>query len=84
MSSYIQMLTLMISEAKNQKDAQHLYDIHDLIQQMIAELVPPLVKQCFEEISIDVQTRLNGKPNDLTGLKKDITKMLIEKLNSGK
>lgn len=53
---------------------------YNLISQMIAEAVPPLVRQCVDEIMVDVRTTLNGKPEDLSGLKDDITRMVLDEI----
>ena len=77
----MQMITQMVSNEKDPFREQLLYDLYILVSQMITEMVPPLVKQCFDEISVDVRTKLNGRSNDLSGLKDDITRMVTDKVN---
>ena len=83
MSSSMSTLTMMVSAEKNPQHEQHIYDIYNLVSQMIAEAVPPLVRQCVDEIMVDVRTTLNGKPEDLSGLKDDITRMVLDEIKKG-
>ena len=83
MSSAMNTLTMMVSGEKNPQHEQHVYQIYNLVSQMIAEAVPPLVKQCVEEIMVDVRTTLNGKPDDLSGLKDDITRKVLDGIKKG-
>ena len=77
----MQILTQMVGNEKDPFREQLLYDLYILVSQMITEMVPPLVKQCLDEISVDVRTKLNGRTNDLSGLKDDITRMVTDKVN---
>ena len=43
--SYHRIFTNMLGEASYQHE-QHLYDIHNLIVEMINELVPPIIAKC--------------------------------------
>ena len=67
---------------------QHeLYDVlMSMIKDRIEQLMPQLIEQYFKEyvntISVDVRTKLNGKTVDLSGLKNDITQLIIEGLKN--
>ena len=81
--SYHRIFTNMLGEASYQHE-QHLYDIHNLIVEMINELVPPIIEQYWkehiEQFTVDVITRLNGKQTDLTGLRADLQRLILEEL----
>ena len=52
-----------------------------MIKDRIEELLPPLIdnylREYFNNLSVDVRTTLNGKEINLSGLKDDISRMLI-------
>lgn len=81
--SYQRLFTNMLGEASYQHE-QHLYDIHNLIVEMINELVPPMMEQYWkehiEQFTVDVITLLNGKQTDLTGLRADLQKLILDEL----
>ncbi len=81
--SYQMYFTNLVSDAPYQHE-RHLYEIHDLIVEMIKELVPPLIEQYWkehiEQFTVDVITLLNGKQTDLTGLRADLQKIILEEL----
>ena len=76
----IQTLTQMVSNEKDPFREQMIYNFYTLVSQMITEMVPPLVKQCLNGITADVQTKLNGKPSNLSGLKDDITRIIADEM----
>lgn len=89
--SYQRTFTNLLGDASYQHE-QHLYEIHDLIVEMIKELVPPMMEQYWkehieqywkehmEQFTVDVITLLNGKQTDLTGLRADLQRLILEEL----
>lgn len=77
----MQMLTLIMSNVNDPIREQMINDFYLLVSQMITEMVPPLVKQCLDEITVNVQTKLNGKTNNLSGLKDDIIRIVTNEVN---
>ena len=64
---------------------EELYEIiMSMIKDRIEELLPQLVEQYIREyvnnITIDIQTKLNGKSFELSGIKDDIERMIIDSL----
>ena len=63
-------------------------ELYGMIQAMIEikinEIFPKLIqeysREYFNNLSVDVRTTLNGKENDLSGLKDDISRMLIQQI----
>ena len=81
--SYQMYFSNLLSDASYQHE-QHLYEIHALIVEMIKELVPPLIEQYWkehiEQFTANVITLLNGKQTDLTGLRADLQRLILEEL----
>lgn len=74
-------LSLLASEAKDRETESLLYDIYMLVREMIAEEVPKVIQQYKDEIEINVNTYINGKHADLTGLEQDIRKIIDTEIN---
>lgn len=57
-------------------------DIRQLVEDMIKELLPPMIEEYLKErldtLNIEVRTELNGKANDLGNLRQDIEDYVIE------
>lgn len=55
-----------------------------MIKDRIVELLPPLIEQYMREyvnnLSVNVETKLNGKSIDLSGLKDDIQSIIYQSL----
>lgn len=51
-----------------------------MVLDMIKELVPPLVRECYNEINVDLSTNLNGNPVDADGLREYIREIIIDEL----
>ena len=55
-----------------------------MIKDRIEELLPPLIdnylREYFNNLSVDVRTTLNGKEINLSGLKDDISRMIIQQI----
>ena len=57
-----------------ENNEEHLfYLLRQFIQDMIIEVLM--------QIQIDIETRVNGRPEDLSGLREDIQKIILENLN---
>lgn len=59
------------------------YDVRQLVEDMIKELLPQLMEEYFKEYTVNVETRLNGKAADLSGLKTDIERLIADELTKG-
>ena len=55
-----------------------------MMKDRIEELLPPLIEQYMREyvnnLSVNVETKLNGKSIDLSGLKDDIQSIIYQSL----
>lgn len=55
-----------------------------MIKDRIEELLPPLIEKYMREyvnnLSVNVETKLNGKSIDLSGLKDDIQNLIYQSL----
>ena len=54
-----------------------------MVLEMIKELVPPLVRECYNEINVDVSTYLNGRSVSGEGLREYIREIIIDELRKG-
>ena len=59
---------------------QLFYDVRQLVEDMIKEIVPQEVEKYLSTFTIDVETRLNGKATNLEGLKADVERLIIDEL----
>lgn len=73
----------MLSDTKNPEHERHIYEIHSMVLEMIKELVPPLVRECYNEINVDVSTYLNGRSVSGEGLREYIREIIIDELRKG-
>ena len=62
---------------------QLFYDVRQLVEDMIKEIVPQMVEEYLKGFTIDVETQLNGRAADLSGLKSDIERLIIDELSKG-
>ena len=67
------------------KELEELFmKIYPMIEDRIRELFPQLLKEYQNEIkqnvSVDIETSLNGKKNDFTNLRGDIEKFINDEL----
>ena len=57
-----------------------------MMKDRIEELLPPLIEQYMRDyvnnLSVNVETKLNGKSIDLSGLKDDIQNIIYQSLKS--
>ena len=81
--SYLGTMTTMLSDSKNPEHERHIYEIHSMVLEMIKELVPPLVRECYNEINVDVSTYLNGRSVSGEGLREYIREIIIDELRKG-
>lgn len=81
--SYLQTMTGMLANSTPQHE-RHIYEYHTMMLQMINELVPPMIerywKEHIEQLTVEVITLLNGKQTDLTGLRADLQKLILDEL----
>ena len=68
--------------AESKEKEQLFYDIRQLVEDMIKELVPPLLKEYSKLIDIDIITRLDGRRVDLDGIEKAIRDYIQDSLTS--
>lgn len=59
-------------------------DIRQLVEDMIREMLPQIIEEYISLYNIDIQTRINGKINNLSGLRSDIERIIIEELTKAK
>ena len=65
---------------KGAEREQLYYDVRQLVEDMVKEIVPQEIEKYFSAFSVDVETRLNGKAVSLEGLKADIERLIIDEL----
>lgn len=57
---YLKTMTLFLSEIKNPKVEMMLYDLFELIKQMVSELVREELAKLDLDKVIDIRTQING------------------------
>ena len=62
-------------------NAETAHDFHRIeFREMCAKMIEDALKQHDQQVEVDVQTTLNGKPCTMNGLVSDIKKQIYEKL----
>lgn len=56
--SYLDTMTLLLSEAKSSIHEQHIYEFEAMAREMINELVPPLVIKTLQETYTELWLKL--------------------------
>lgn len=83
--NYFSKMTIMLSEAKNYDTEQFIYDMVILVNQIIEEKIPLLVreelKKVQDDLIVNVKTYINGKQTDLTNFESIIRKEIDNELN---
>ncbi len=64
-----------------ESQAQTAHDFHVVeFEQMCKEMITEALAQHDQELQVDVQTTLNGRPCTMNGLVSDIRKQIMDKL----
>ena len=83
--NYFSKMTTMLSEAKNYDTEQFIYDMVILVNQILEEKTPLLVreelKKVQEDLIVNVKTYLNGRQIDLSNFESIIRKEIDNELN---
>lgn len=83
--NYFSKMTTMLSEAKNYDTEQFIYDMVILVNQIIEEKIPLLVreelKKVQDDLIVNVKTYINGKQTDLSNFESIIRKEIDNELN---
>ena len=69
-------LGILASEAKDKETENLIYNIYLLVHEVVAEEVPKVIQQYKDDLDINVNTYINGKHADFTGLEQDIRKII--------
>ena len=76
--SYLTKMTEMIADSKTIEQERLIYDIHEMVMQMIEELTPQVIKEVLErempEIRTNIRTTLNGKNVEIKDIKDIVEK----------
>lgn len=48
---------------------------------LLRQFIQDMIMEVLMQIQIDIETRVNGRPEDLSGLREDIQKIILENLN---
>ena len=76
--SYLTKMTEMIADSKTIEQERLIYDIHEMVMQMIEELTPQVIKEVLErempEIRTNIRTTLNGKNVEIKDIKDVVEK----------
>lgn len=62
---------------------QLFYDVRQLVEDMIKEIVPQVIEEYLKGYTVNVETRLNGRAVDLSGLKSDLERLIVDELSKG-
>ena len=79
--NYIQMAGIMESCERNPIHRQHIHEFIELVEQMIKELVPQLIKEEMEKIYdvlVAIKTQINGKDVDFPDVKDYIIEQIAK------
>ena len=83
--NYFSKMTTMLSEANNYDTEQFIYDMVILVNQILEEKIPLLVreelKKVQDDLIVNVKTYINGKQTDLTNFESIIRKEIDNELN---
>ena len=77
------MAGILESNEKNQIHRQHIHEFIELVEQMIKELVPKLIKEEMEKIYdvlVAIKTHINGKDVDFPDVKDYIIEQIAKEL----
>ena len=77
MSNFLQQEKERI--ARMNAETAHEQHIKDF-QSMCAQMIDEALRQHDQQVEVDVQTTLNGRPTTMAGLVADIKKQIYEKL----
>lgn len=47
---------------------------------LLRQFIQDMIMEVLMQIQIDIETRINGRPEDLSGLREDIQKIILENL----
>ena len=62
-------------------NAETAHDFHRIeFKEMCAQMIDEALRQHDQEVQVDVQTTLNGRPTTMTGLVSDIKKQITSAL----
>lgn len=71
---------------QNKSIDNYWFDFSDNNVEYLFYLMRPFVQDMIEEmaqkIQIDIETKLNGRQNDLSGLRKDIEQLIVEAIQT--
>ena len=77
MSDYLQQEKERIARM----NAETAHDFHRIeFKKMCAQMIDEALRQHDQEVQVDVQTTLNGRPTTMTGLVSDIKKQITSAL----
>lgn len=48
---------------------------------LLRQFIQDMIMEVLMQIQIDIETKVNGRPEDLSGLREDIQKIILENLN---
>ena len=81
--NYIQMAGIMESCEKNSIHRQHIREYVMLVEQMIKDIVPQLIKEEIEKIYdvlVAIRTQINGKNVDFPDVREYILEQIAKEL----
>lgn len=82
--SALQTMTDMLIDSSPAHE-RHIYQTYNLINQLILEKVPPMIDEYFknniDDYVVNVITTLNGKQSDLSGLRADISELIMAQMS---
>lgn len=58
-------------------------DVRQLVEDMIKQILPQAIEEHLNGLTIDVETRINGKTADLSGLKGELEQIIVDELING-
>ena len=84
--SAMNLMTLMLSEAKETIHQRHIEEYYMLCCELIKEMVPQLIKQELSNIETDlwvkIQTQINGKNIDFPDIRNYIRQMIEDEIKN--
>ena len=80
-------LTTLAAQEKSVVHEEHLYQIYQMVSEMIQEQVPLLIekelKAKYLDLLVKIQTQLNGKDVDFPEVRDYIMNLIFEELRNG-
>lgn len=77
-------ITQMVSDEKDYRNEQRLYDFFNAVETYVRLAVPELIADYLEQFSIEFQTYLDGKAINNTNLSAEVANLIqqsVDKIN---